>query len=643
MLMADTSTNLSKIQREHLLDICSRIKNKDAVEVTEIAELEQFIKSMKYGLTFERHEEPVDAMLRTHIPVFKEFKKIINNPDSSNCNFLIEGDNLHSLKLLEKTHKGAIDVIYIDPPYNTLNDDFAYGDVMIDENDGFVHSKWLSFMKERLIIARKLLSETGAIFMSIDDNENATLKLLCDEIFGEDNFIANAFVLDNLKGKTNASFITSVGSRLLVYLKNRHAWGDDGFNSVENVFADKVEKKYTLEDEYGFYTDVTFKKTGQSKLRIDRPYMFYPILEKDELLYAITEEEFNQIYDAETNTFNDDFLLQLKNKYSDYSFILPTDTNGEYLRWTSGYPTFCKKINKEIYYHNGVKQKSRPTAAEMLQVYASGTPKSIMYKPEYSSGTNDYLKTVNNDIFDFPKPIQLIKDILNLIPKERYIVLDFFAGSGTTAQAVLERNFESNAKCSFILCTNNEISAARTIEYLQKFGHMKDVKPVGKNKILQAKVDKFFMANPDVYQKLIVENKSEYEAYGICQSVTFPRIQTVITGIRPDGSKYSDEIKSNLKYLQTDMIDKTDDDLDELLYEASFYLAELENMAMIDNVSICIANCDEDIDDIIANATEKLKEIFIADDVLLSSQQKDFFMRHNVAIKQIPNYYYKEM
>jgi adenine-specific DNA-methyltransferase len=167
------------------------------------------------------------------------------------------------------------------------------------------------------------------------------------------------------------------------------------------------------------------------------------------------------------------------------------------------------------------------------------------------------------------------------------IILDFFAGSGTTGHAVLELNKEDNGNRKFILCTNNENN--------------------------------------------------------ICENITYPRLQTVITGIRPDGSKYSEGIEANLKYLQTAMVNKSDDDLDELLYEASFYLAELENMSMIDDVSICIANCDEDVDDIIASATEKLKEVFIADDVLLSSQQKEFFSRHKVVVKQIPNYYYKEM
>lgn len=112
--MSDTSTNLSKIEKEHLLDVCLKLKKGETVDITEIVELEQFIKSMKYGLTFEKHEESINVKLRTHIPVFKEFKKIITNKESSDCNFLLEGDNLNSLKLLERTHKGRIDVIYID-------------------------------------------------------------------------------------------------------------------------------------------------------------------------------------------------------------------------------------------------------------------------------------------------------------------------------------------------------------------------------------------------------------------------------------------------------------------------------------------------------------------------------------------------
>lgn len=564
--MADTSTNLSKIQRERLLDICSRIKNKETVEVTEIAELEQFIKSMKYGLTFEKHEEPVDAMLRTHIPVFKEFKEIVNNLDSADCNFLLEGDNLHSLKLLEKTHKGAIDVIYIDPPYNTLNDDFAYGDKMLDENDGFIHSKWLSFMKERLELARKLLKDEGVIFISIDDNEQAQLKLLCDNIFGEQNFV-NCLIwyYQNSTMKSSSEKLAKTHEYILVYRKTAR------FKPVQ-IRDGEVSKE--LLKRFGKYAD----------------------------------EDLNIRYKA------------VKNEESYLSRILPK---------------FKKEFGRD------------PQDDDILQTLQPNYLRDVINRPTIRS--NNFKDTFGVE-FNNPKNPALIKLLLRLVSDDggastnrNALVLDFFAGSGTTAQAVLELNKEDEGNRTFILCTNNEISAANTLEYLHKHGYMQEVKPTCKNKSIESKIDKFLEANPDVYQDLFVDNKDQYDACGICQSVTYQRIKTIITGIRPDGSKYSDGIKANLKYLQTDMIDKTDDDLDELLYEASFYLAELENMAMIDGISTCTANCDEDIDDIITNATERLKEVFIADDVLLSSQQKDFFMRHNVEIKQIPNYYYKEM
>lgn len=582
--MTDTSTNLSKIQRERLLDICSRIKNKEAVEVNEIAELEQFIKSMKYGLTFERHEEPVDAMLRTHIPVFKEFKEIINNPDSTDCNFLLEGDNLHSLKLLEKTHKGAIDVIYIDPPYNTLNDDFTYGDKMLDENDGFVHSKWLSFMKERLSIAYKLLSKDGIMFISIDDREQSNLKLLCDDIFGGRNVETMVWAkeTEESSGKMKRTkHFRDVHEYIIVCYKNKEVQ----FNKINQAMA--VQKLQT-----------TNLAKNNSNKKGDKDRIFTIVNPKNGLSWTdewkYSKEEVERLLAEDLIYFGSDGTNKPRQ-------ILPTDDR------------------REIYVE------------------------SIITQGSSTAGRKDLESVLGKDMFDNPKPIKLVKTLIKISTDKNATVLDFFTGSGTTGQAVLQLNNEDGGQRRFILCTNNEISANKTLDYLHHNNLMLDVINTGKNNTIQNKIDKFFEENPDVYQKLIVDNNKEHETYGICQSVTFPRIETVITGLRPDGSKYSDGIKSNLKYLQTDMIDKTDDDLDELLYEASFYLAELENMAMIDNVSICIANCDEDIDDIITNATEKLKEIFIADDVLLSSQQKDFFMRHNVAIKQIPNYYYKEM
>lgn len=151
------------------------------------------LNTKKYGLVWEKHIEKVEEEMKTKIPILveDESKKITDNPDSEEYNFLLEGDNLHSLHLLEKTHFGKIDIIYIDPPYNTGNKDFKYNDDFVDSKDTFAHSKWLSFMESRLRIAHRLLADSGLIYISINDIENAHLRILMDDIFGEDNFVAN--------------------------------------------------------------------------------------------------------------------------------------------------------------------------------------------------------------------------------------------------------------------------------------------------------------------------------------------------------------------------------------------------------------------------------------------------------------------
>ena len=156
----------------------------------------------KYGLVFEEHREEIDEVLATHTPVLSEEKDLFID-NGGNMNFLIEGDNLASLKLLKKTHKGSIDLIYIDPPYNTGNKDFVYDDCYIDVEDGFRHSKWSSFMSKRLQIARSLLTEQGVIFIQISDIELAQLRLLFDSVFGEDNFLNIISV--NMKNIAGAS------------------------------------------------------------------------------------------------------------------------------------------------------------------------------------------------------------------------------------------------------------------------------------------------------------------------------------------------------------------------------------------------------------------------------------------------------
>ncbi|HFI0749703.1 TPA: site-specific DNA-methyltransferase, partial [Streptococcus suis] len=190
-------------------------------DIEKLEDLVRLLHTKKYGLVWEEHAEIVEEEMKTKIPVFVEDadRKIVGNPDSDDYNFLLEGDNLHSLHLLEKTHTGKIDVIYIDPPYNTGNKDFIYNDKIVDKTDGYSHSKWLSFMSKRLEIARNLLSDKGVILVSIDENEQSQLKLLMDDIFGENNFV-ESIVWDkksSAKGVPPRNMMVGVHEYILAY------------------------------------------------------------------------------------------------------------------------------------------------------------------------------------------------------------------------------------------------------------------------------------------------------------------------------------------------------------------------------------------------------------------------------------------
>ena len=220
------STNVSKEKREQLKteikalkDFVTAASSTDEARrlLSYISDLENAVNCKKYGLIFERHRETVDELLTSHVPVLTEDAALYLD-NGGQANFIIEGDNLASLKLLEKTRRGAIDLIYIDPPYNTGKNDFAYDDSFVDENDTFRHSKWLSFMEKRLETAARLLNRNGIIFISIDDNELSQLKILCDGVFGESNRLLTVCV--NRPSEIASNYAVSKHEYLLAYVKD---------------------------------------------------------------------------------------------------------------------------------------------------------------------------------------------------------------------------------------------------------------------------------------------------------------------------------------------------------------------------------------------------------------------------------------
>ena len=420
----------------------------------------------KYGLVWEDKPEEVEERLRSELPVLKEVKEraiISDDPDAPN-HILIEGDNLEALVALTYTHAGKIDVIYIDPPYNTGNQDFVYNDSFVEAEDSFRHSKWLSFLNKRLQISKSLLSDSGLVFISIDDNEVSNLKLLCDGIFGESNCIGVLPTIMNLKGNQDEFGFAGTHEYTVVYAKSK------ALCFVGQLDVDEEELDDWQEDEVGYYKKgATLKRTGTDAPRERRPYGYFPILVHNQSLEVstITEEEYSRIYNPASNTFDDIFVSHLVEEYTakGYSVLLPTIDNAP-TSWRWGYRTVkadCKEIivtgradNYSLY------KKQRPELGDM----PTKKPKSVLYKAQYSSGNGtSQLKALSlSNLFNNPKPIDLIMDLLKIGGGKNATILDYFAGSGTTLHAAMQLNLDGG-KRRCILVTNNENGICENVTY----------------------------------------------------------------------------------------------------------------------------------------------------------------------------------
>ena len=552
--------NLSEKNRKKMITFLEQLKerNNDDVSIRAINEIINQIDSTRYGLVWEQHEERVDIELNNKIPVFTEIDRYkIKMDNTNNFNFLLEGDNLHSLYLLEKTHFGKIDLIYIDPPYNTGNkdnEDFIYNDSYVEKEDRYRHSKWLSFMKKRLQIAYKLLKEEGIILISIDDHEQAQLKLLCDEIFEDENCIAILPTIMNLKGNQDQFGFAGTHEYTLVYAKDKEKCKINTFNIDE----DQMMEKWGI-DNVGYYKKgAPLRATGAESKRENRPYMFYPILIKDDIVSTITQEEFKKIYNKDTNKFDDEFLNSLIDKYKKEGFdiVLPLD-GSKYGRWRWGYnKENIEKLSYDVVIIKSkdgysLYKKQRPEIGEL----PTKKPKTLFYKPEYSSGngTNQLVKILGEKKFNNPKPKELIKDFIRICaPTKNSIILDFFAGSGTTGQAVVELNEEDKGNRKFILCTDNYINSDVEKKYFidKKLIEKEPRKNTNAHKEWEEKYKEF--KESELFKK--IQNTEEYINLGICRGVCYPRLKTILTGVKSDNSKYRGKIESNLKYYTTDWI-----------------------------------------------------------------------------------------
>lgn len=556
------STNISKEKRENLLNALERMKNKfsdDLSMINTINEIENALTEKKYGLVFEEHEENVDIQLKTQIPVFIEDKsKEIILDKHKKINFLLEGDNLHSLKLLEKTHKGAIDIIYIDPPYNTGKTDFIYDDTYIDEEHEFKHSKWLSFMEKRLSIAKNLLSKNGVICISIDYHEFSQLKLLCDEIFGEKNYRDSIIIRRGVKS-VQAQFetIDSLSNgyeSVLIYSRSR----SKRFNKV----YENIEEK-----------DASWNNHWRGT---DRPTMRYPLfgIKPESGQWRWGEKRSLKAIENYKRMVED---LEVKNKE-------------------------INDINISEWYFNELENSGEDI--DLLRLSSNGKPEhfipptskkllSNMWSDLKPNGNNQLKKYFNNKkVFDNPKSVDLIKRLIHFISDNKDItILDFFAGSGTTGEAVLELNKEDNGNRAFILCTNNQ-------------------------------------------------NK-------ICEDITYVRLSKYIKGYVNAKGKEIKGIDNNLKYYKTNYINRfIKDEYSDIRQELTPYiepLIQLENYIDIKSKDIIVIFSDEEAKEKITDENlRQAKKLYIGSDVLTTGAQEELISKYSINTVEIPEYYFSK-
>ncbi len=423
--------------------------------------------SKKYGLVWDKENTKEDVVIKCekNIPILEQdkSKKIICGEDN---NILIEGDNYHALTSLNFIVKESIDVIYIDPPYNTGHQDFEYNDKFVNEDDGYKHSKWLSFMSKRLKLAKDLLNQNGCIFISIDDREQANLKILCDSIFGTGNFICNMIWTNNEGGGgSDSKYFKTKHEYILCYAKN-----SSNFKTKNVPIED--QDRYKLSDEYE-------KIRGKYQL----------------VKLSSASIQYSQSLDYPIQMPDGSFITPVENSDKDRSCWR---WSKQKLQWGLDNDFIVYKKDKKGVWQIYTKQYVNCDIDGNI-VPRTKVPPALINKFSSTQASNALIDLLKSKKFSYPKPVDLIKWLIDRCVNERGIVLDFFAGSGTTGQAVLELNKEDGGHRRFILCTNNENN--------------------------------------------------------ICTDVTYPRLKTVITGIRPDGTKYSDGLPANLYYFKTDFIE----------------------------------------------------------------------------------------
>ena len=373
--------------------------------------------------------------LETNLPYLNrraDLDVLGEKPNMERPHILIEGDNLHALTALRGTHAGKVDLIYIDPPYNT-GKEFTYNDKFIDPDNPYRHSAWLDFMWRRLKVARELLRDTGIVAISIDQNEHHNLALLCEQVFGESNVIGDISVINNLKGRSDSKFFATAHEFLVVCAKNSTRAEVSGLTLTKEERAE-----YKHRDTLGSYKPVALQKTGKNSLRIDAPSLFYPIYWNEQTGNIATQPA-----------------------SSEDVAIYPRFSDGRDGNWRWGKERVDRLAAKEL----EVRQSATrgPVIYVKMRLESEGEertkrPKTVWQDPRYDSGagTREISALLGSNVFINPKPVAYLSDVISMLSNPDAVILDFFAGSGTTGHAVAALNAEDGGTRQCIMVTLDE-------------------------------------------------------------------------------------------------------------------------------------------------------------------------------------------
>jgi len=411
-----------------------------------VEEIEELRRKKRFGLVWEDKEEEDVTRLKFDLPILiEDLSKQINSKNSLRNNMILEGDNYQALSALNYTHQNSIDFIYADPPYNTGSKDWRYNNNYIDSEDPYRHTKWISFMSRRLRLAKELLKEDGVICVTIDDYELPRLWLLMEQIFGEANHLGTVVIRNNPKGRMTKRKFSLTHEYALFF-------GKTSDSKIKRIPQNPEDKSHNYEkDENGEW----FLPTNLRKQGVDSSAKT-----KDGKLH---QRYFPIYYHPKKN------LISLE-RGKDFVELLPVDTKGLKRRWKTSKEDLAEKFNSgEIFV-----KENKKTGWQVYYKFRGGLegrlPLSIWTNSEFSA--SDYGTKIVDTIlgereqFQYPKAPEAVKECINsVINKKDGIVLDFFAGSGTTAQAVLELNEEDGGNRRFILCTNNDNNIAEDICY----------------------------------------------------------------------------------------------------------------------------------------------------------------------------------